>query len=83
MSENREVGKISTGQDNTLETWIELSKATFGPESRPTKFLEEKAANAKDGVKAEVIADETQLLMVLGQMCLDEQNEARYLNGKK
>lgn len=57
--------KLSTGQDSTLKNWIELCSATFGPESGPTKFLQEKAAVAPKGLDEEVIADERQLLFVL------------------
>jgi hypothetical protein len=57
--------KLSTGQDSTLENWIALSSLFFGKDSKPTKFLQEKANKSVNGVKEEVIADERQLLLVL------------------
>lgn len=57
--------KLSTGEDSTLENYIKMSKAVFGADSPATKFLEEKAANAPDGIKEEVIAPETQVVMLL------------------
>lgn len=34
---------LSTGQESTLENWIELSKAVFGENSKATAFLQDKA----------------------------------------
>lgn len=62
--------KLSTGQDNILKNWIELSAAVFGADSAPTEFLKQKADESPNGEYAEVIADETQLLMVLGDLFL-------------
>jgi hypothetical protein len=62
------VVKLSTGQDSTLENWIALSSLFFGKESKPTKFLQEKADKSEKGVKEEVIADERQLILVLMNM---------------
>lgn len=82
MNQKVEVSKLSTGQDNTLETWINLSSAVFGKESAPTKFLKEKAATAQDGIKAEVIAPEGQLMMVLGQLYVNELKENKVIDIK-
>lgn len=57
--------KLSTGKDSTLENYIIISKAMFGADSAATKFLEDKAAGAKEGIKAEVIAPESQVVALL------------------
>lgn len=62
------VKKLSTGADSTLENWIALSTMFFGEDSNSTKFLQDKAKGSKEGVKAEVVADEGQLIMLLTQM---------------
>jgi hypothetical protein len=57
---------LSTGQPSTLGVWYDLSKATFGEESKATKFLQERIdAASRD---EEVIADEGQLLHALAVM---------------
>jgi hypothetical protein len=66
--------KLSLGVDSTLENWIGLASATFGKNSEPVKFLKKKADESPNGLQEEVIADEGQLLMVLGQMFVEEMN---------
>lgn len=63
--------KLSTGMDSTLENWIALSAAFFGENSPATNFLHEKAKDSPNGYKEEVIADEGQLLMVLGNLAYE------------
>ena len=63
--------KISTGQDSTLENWIYLCIAIMGAESPATLFLKERAAESPNGMKEEVIADETQLILALVDMNLN------------
>lgn len=60
--------KLSTGQDSTLENWISLSTSVFGKDSKATKFLITKSDESINGIKGEVITDERQLLMVLGNL---------------
>lgn len=60
--------KLSTGQDSTLENWINLSSAFFGEDSKATKFLLQKAAESPNGRKEAVVADERQLLQLLGSL---------------
>lgn len=57
--------KLSTGADSTLEEWIKLSSLMFGEESSATIFLKHKAKKDPAGLKAEVIADEAQLIAIL------------------
>lgn len=64
--------KLSLGMDSTLENWIKLASATFGTDSEPVKFLKRKADESPNGLQEEVIADEGQLLLVLGSMFVDE-----------
>ena len=65
--------KLSIGAPNTLGTWRKLCSLTFGPESAPTKYIEKQISQASNGEQQEVLADEGQLLMVLGGMFVDEQ----------
>lgn len=67
--------KLSLGIDSTLENWVKLSVTVFGEDSAPVKFLQKKAAESPRGLQEEVIADEGQLLAVLGSMFADEQKE--------
>jgi hypothetical protein len=60
--------KLSIGLDSTLENWIMLSEMYFGTFSEATKFLTEKAE--KEGLQAEVLADEGQLIIVLKDLHL-------------
>ena len=66
---------LSIGEPSTLGNWHKLCSAVFGPESAPTKFIQEKIEKATNGEHEEVIADEGQLLLVLGSMFLDEENK--------
>ena len=60
--------KLSTGQDSTLGNWKILSAIAFGANSPQVQFFQEKIDNSPMGEKAEVIADEEQLLLVLVNM---------------
>lgn len=64
---------LSDGSPSTLGNWYKLCAAVFGAESSPTKFIEKKMRD--QGEDQEVIADEGQLLMVLGKMFVDEQEK--------
>ncbi|WP_280755761.1 hypothetical protein [Paenibacillus sp. LBL] len=64
--------KLSIGQDSTLGNWRNLCAATFGPYSAPTVFLENKIKESPNGEEEEVLADERQLLHVLGNMYIEE-----------
>jgi len=58
--------KLSTGEDATLENYLNLSKMVFGSDSKAVKYLEDKIA--KEGPKSEVIADELQVVYALTQI---------------
>jgi len=58
--------KLSTGADSTLGEWKKLVDAFFGADSPQAKFINDKID--KQGEDMEVIADEGQMLMVLGSM---------------
>lgn len=67
---------LSTGEPSTLGNWLRLTEATFGKDSAPAKFLQAKIKDSQNGENEEVIADERQLLYVLGNMFLREQEGA-------
>jgi len=62
--------KISTGDDATLGNYRKLSVVFFGAESKAVKFLDEKIAASPDGENEEVLADESQMVHVLGTMAM-------------
>jgi hypothetical protein len=62
--------KMSTGQDNTLGNWRDLTAAMFGVDSPATAFLDDKIASSPHGRDEYVLADERQLLNVLVQLHL-------------
>lgn len=63
--------KLSTGEDSTLANWILLCTAFFGKDSPATTLMQSKVAEAEHGEDEEVIADEPQLLRILGQLHLE------------
>lgn len=63
---------LSIGIPSTLGNWLGLCEATFGKDSAPTKFIQQKIDDSKNGADEEVIADERQLLHYLGQMFANE-----------
>lgn len=64
--------KLSTGQDATLGNYLTLTKAVFGPQSKPAKYLEAKIAESPHGVDEEVIQDESQMVCLLGSMAMSK-----------
>ena len=56
---------LSTGQSSTLGTYKKLA-AIFG--DKAVKFIQDKIDKSPQGEKEEVIADETQMLQLLGSM---------------
>lgn len=65
--------KLSTGDDSTLGSYLKLSRAFFGADSAATHFLEQKIAAAPNGDAEEVLADEGQMVYLLGSMHLEGQ----------
>ena len=62
------MSKLSTGQDSTLESYLMLCNLVFGEGSAQSVFIQAKADESPNGLKEEVIADESQMLMLLGSM---------------
>jgi hypothetical protein len=62
------MNKLSTGQDSTLESYLKLCDLVFGKDSAQSKFIQDKADESPNGLKEEVIAEESQMLMLLGNM---------------
>jgi len=54
---------ISTGEPSTLATYLKIAKIIGAPGA--PEFLEAKGAEDPDGMNAEVIADERQMLYLL------------------
>lgn len=57
--------KLSTGEDSTLGTYKKLARI-FGPEA--VKFIEDKIKESPHGEQEEVIADESQMLLLLASL---------------
>ncbi len=60
--------KLSTGHDSTLGSWRDLCAATFGETSPQTKFWDEKISTHEKGRDEEVIAEESQVLYLMGTL---------------
>lgn len=60
--------KLSTGQDSTLGNYHKLCIAFFGKNSAQTGFIEEKMAKSSNGENEEVVAEEGQMLHLLGSL---------------
>lgn len=60
--------KLSTGQDSTLESYLMLCDLVFGKGSTQSNFIQKKADESPNGLKEEVVADESQMIMLLGSM---------------
>jgi hypothetical protein len=64
--------KLSTGDDSTLGSYRKLAAIFFGENSRAVAFLDEKIAASPNGENEEVIADEGQMIYLLGTMYTEE-----------
>lgn len=74
MGRNGIYEKLSTGQDSTLGNYRDMSAEFFGENSPQVKFLDEKIADDPNGRNGEVIADEDQVIYLLGSMgCVQQQ----------
>ena len=58
--------KISSGDNATLGNYRKMAAVVFGEESKPVKFLDDKIAASPNGANEEVIADERQMVCLLG-----------------
>ena len=59
---------LSTGQPSTLESYLKLCTAVFGKESPATQFIIKTIEESPNKEKEEVIAAESQMLFLLGNM---------------
>jgi len=59
---------LSTGQDSTLGNYRDMAAVFFGEGSPQVKFIDDTIAEHPHGRDEEVIADESQMLMLLGSM---------------
>lgn len=66
---------LSIGVPSTLGNWYNLCSTTFGVNSKPTLFIKEKLD--KQGADEPVIADEGQLLLMLGNLFVQEMEEKK------
>ena len=60
--------KLSTGDDSTLGNYRKLATAVFDQDSKAVKFLDNKIKDSPQGENEEVLADETQMVGLLGRM---------------
>jgi hypothetical protein len=60
--------KLSTGDDSTLGNYRKLAAAFFGEDSKAVSFLDEKIAESPNGENEEVVADEGQMVHLLGTL---------------
>ncbi|MBK8467644.1 MAG: hypothetical protein IPL32_17660 [Chloracidobacterium sp.] len=60
--------KLSTGDDSTLKNYRKLASMVFGADSPQVKYLDEEIAKSPNGENEEVIADEGQVLYLLGSL---------------
>lgn len=67
------VRTISTGKPSTLKTYYDIAVALFGEGSKPAEFLADKAA--EQGWDEEVVADERQMIYLIGTMGTSADNE--------
>jgi hypothetical protein len=59
---------ISTGHPSTLGTYRMLASALWGEDSQAVAYLDDRISESPNGANEGVIADETQMLILLGQV---------------
>jgi hypothetical protein len=64
------VATISTGEPSTLKTYRKIAEALTGPGSKAVQFLDQKIRD--QGEEAEVIQHESQMLILIMQLSLDD-----------
>lgn len=64
--------KLSTGDDATLGNYRKLAVVFFGEDNQAVKFLDDKIAESPNGAGEEVIADEGQMVNLLGSMAFPD-----------
>lgn len=60
--------KLSTGQDSTLGNYMILTRIFFGEGSKAVAYLQKKIDESPNGAGEEVIAEESQMVHLLGQI---------------
>jgi hypothetical protein len=58
--------KLSTGAPSTLGSYRKLCLVFFGPDSAPVRYFDEQIAKSPEGYDEEVIADESQMMYLIG-----------------
>ena len=64
--------KLSTGDDSTLGNYRKLTVLVFGENNKAVEYLDELIAKSPKGENEEVLADENQMVHVLGRMILNK-----------
>lgn len=59
---------LSIGLPSTLGSYLDLSKTFFGEDSPQYQFIQGKIAESPNGRDEEVIAEESQMLYLLGSL---------------
>ncbi len=60
--------KLTSGQDSTLGNYRKMALLFFGKDSEAVKFLDTKITESSNGEEEEVLADETQMIQLLGNI---------------
>jgi len=66
---------LSTGHPSTLGSYRKLACAVFGEDSAPVKFLDSKIAESPGKENEIVVADERQMINLLGTMFVGEKKQ--------
>ncbi len=66
---------ISTGDPSTLGTYRKIALILGGEDSQAVKFFDDKISKSPNGESEEVIADETQVLYLIGQLLSQRKGE--------
>ena len=59
---------LSTGMPNTLGSYLKLCNLVFGVDSPQTKFIQNKIDESPNKEDEEVVAEESQMIYLLGNM---------------
>ncbi len=60
--------KLSTGEDSTLGNYMILTRIFFGEDSKAVAYLQKKIDESPNGAGQEVLADESQVVHLLGRI---------------
>lgn len=66
--------KLTTGHDSTLGNYRALTVAVFGADSPAVAFLDDKIRVSRKGADEEVLADEGQMVYLLGRIHFSKPN---------